>query len=190
MALLDISLVTQALINLIQFSFKASDIWNPEGNCNSPRVSPQPPDKLFNESVGLYLYHITEERIYKNLPITGNDTPIVHDDNHVPMELALYYQLTAYSDIQTDCSTLNEQKMLGIAIKALHDHPVIDNKTKIIDLERNTHQVFPSELCDDNNKLIIELLQVDISDVIRYWSTWSKPLRLSLYYKVRVKMVN
>jgi hypothetical protein len=187
MALLDISLVTQALTNLIQFSFKASDIWNPAGTCNSPQVSPQSPDKLVTESVGVYLYHIMEESQYKNLRPPGNDIPPVR---YVPISLSLFFQVTAFSNIQTDQARLNEQKMMGIAIKALHDYPIIDDNTEIIDLQGNKNRIFPLELCDNKNQFRISLLPVDHFEAISFWTTSSSPLRLAVYYQVSVLMNN
>jgi len=187
MEILDISLVTKTLINLIEYSFKASNLWNPEGNCNSPQVSPQPPDKLIKDSVGIYLYHVKEENHYKNLPTRGKNILSVHD---IPLELSLYYQLTTHSELQTDHGILIEQKMLGIAIKALHDYPVIDDKTEIVDLMGNHNKVFPEGLCKGNNRLKIMLDPISPHDAILFGKTSHTPLRLTAYFQVRIIAVN
>lgn len=186
MALLDISLVTQTLINLIQFRFMASPTWNPTGTNNTPPVSPQPPDILKSESVGLYLYHIKEETQNKNISPPGNDNPPVR---YIPMGLSLYYQLTAHSNLQTDQATLNEQKMMGIAIKALHDYPVIDDDTDIEDLQGNIHIVFPLGLRDNNNRLRIVLHPIDQHEATSYWTAGSTAMRLAAYYQISVVLL-
>lgn len=183
MALLDISLVTQTLINLIRFSFKASDLWNTEGNCSSPVVSPCPPYKNDNESVGIYLYHFDEESYLKNMPPKEINYINTHD---VPQALSLYFQLTAHSNLQTDQATLIEQKMMSIAVKAFHDYPVINDNTKIIDLKGNTNKVFPLELQNCNNSIRIFLQNTGPHEAISYWTRRNEPVRLAVYFQVNV----
>ncbi len=186
MALLDISLVTQTLINLIQFSFKASETWNPPGSCGSPTISPLPPDILKTESIGLYLYHIKEEPQYKNITPKGNDDPPIR---YVPMGVTLFFQLTAHSNLQTEQAAYNEQKMMGIAIKALHDYPIIDDKTEITDLDGVKNKVFPLGLCDNDNRFRIILQPVDQHEATSYWIAGSTPMRLAAYYQVLVVLL-
>jgi hypothetical protein len=186
MALLDLSLVTQALINLIQNGFSASETWDPTGSLNPPSVSPLPPDILKTESIGLYLYHVKEEAQYKNLPPPGNDNPPVR---YTPLGVSLYFQMTAHSILQTDQAALNEQKMFGIAIKTLHDYPAIDDTTVITDLKGNKNIVFPLGLRDGQNRLRIMLQPVDHHEAITYWTAGSTPLRLAAYYTVSVVLI-
>jgi hypothetical protein len=183
MALLDLSLVTRALTSLIELSFKASPIWSSPGNLISPAISPQPPDQLKKESIGLYLYHVSEDTKYKNLPSPGNDYPPVR---YTPMGLNLFYQLTAHSTEDLDTGSFIEQKMLGIAIKALHDYPIIDENTKITDLNDIGNYVFTDELKGKHNKFRIVLQPIEYRDAISYWTAGSSPLRLAVYYQVSV----
>src|SRR5258707_15649928 len=112
--LLDIALVTETLMNLLRMQIATS----PE----FPKVAPLdvqavPPDRLTGDhSIGLYLYHITEDAQYKNLAGPGQDIPPVR---FTPMGVNLYYQLTAHSDLPVaSTATQNEQTMVGLAIKA------------------------------------------------------------------------
>jgi hypothetical protein len=186
MALLDISLVTQALINLIHFSFKTSKTWNPSGTSNSPDVLPVPPVILNSESVSLYLCHIKEESAFRNLQTPENNFPSI---KYAPLGLSLYYQLTAHSNLQTGQSTLNEQKMIGIAVKAFHDYPLIDSSTKI-EIQDNLFKVFPDALCAGNNRFKILMLPISLHESINYWTNSGSPLRLVVYYQVSVVEVD
>jgi len=175
MALLNLSLVTDTLKTLLEQSFKTSPAWSAG---LSPTISPLPPDKLNGDAVGIYMYHITEDSHYKNLLPKGADIPPVR---YVPMGLNLYYQLTAHS--ATD-DTYQEQKMMGIAIKALHDYPVIDDSTKIADVK-----IFPALLQGNKNRLRIVLQPVIHNEAISYWTAGSSPLRLATYYQVSVVLL-
>ena len=90
MALLNLSLVTEALIRLIRLQVKDSPAWSGA----EPPVSPLPPDKVTGGGLGLYLYHLTEDAQYKNLPAPAGNTPPVR---YTPMGLTLYYLLSAHS---------------------------------------------------------------------------------------------
>jgi len=183
MALIDLSSITKALTNLLKYYFMASDIWSTMGT--SPTISPQPPDELSSDAVGLYLYHISEDNQYKNLPAPGNDIPPVR---FVPMGLNLFYQLTAHSTAD-ETGTYKEQKMMGIAIKALHDYPIIDDSTAIVDLSETNNTVFPSDLQGNDNRLRIVLQPIAHNEAMNYWSAGNKPPRLAAYYQVSVVLL-
>src|SRR5262245_39872075 len=151
--LLDISLVTQTLISLIEKHVNAS----PEKAKVSPlAVSALPPDKLTgigDHVLGLYLYYISEDAHYKNLPPPSDGLlPI----RYTPMGLNLYYQLSAHSDLLGNVGAENEQTMIGLAMKALHDYPVIDDTTEIGGV-----RVFPMTLqgTDNRFRLVLQPLQ-------------------------------
>ena len=66
MAMIDMSLVTSTLVRLLDEHVSNSPAWNPAIVLN---VTPDPPDKLTGDNtLGLYLYRVTEEAQYKNLP--------------------------------------------------------------------------------------------------------------------------
>ena len=182
MALDNLQRVTETLKNLIVNSFSVSTAWPSIGQ--TVEVSALPPDKLKGDNtVGIYLYHIVENSFHKNMPSPGIEIPPVR---YTPMGLDLYYLLTAHSDIQIDVpkddiSSLREQQMMSIAMKAFHDYPVVNNTTKI-----NNKIIFTSELIDSNNLLRIELLPITQTEAISYWTAGSSPLRLAAYYRVSV----
>jgi len=178
--LLDIALVTETLMNLLRMQIATS----PE----FPKVAPLdvqavPPDRLTGDhSIGLYLYHITEDAQYKNLAAPGQDVPPVR---FTPMGVNLYYQLTAHSDLPVaSTATQNEQTMVGLAIKAFHDFPVIDDDTVI-----GGTKVFPVALQGMNNRFRIVLQPIQYTEAMTYWTAGTLPLRLALYYQASVVLL-
>jgi hypothetical protein len=170
--LLDIALVTQTLLSLIDKFVTSS----PEAGKVTPlTVSPLPPDRLGGDRViGLYLYHVTEDAHYKNLPPPSPDQPPIR---YTPMGLDLYYLLTAHSDLTADTGVQTEQTMLGLAAKALRDYPVLDDSTTI-----NGVKVFPTAFQGTDNRFRIVLQPVQHNEAMNYWTAGSQPLRLALYY--------
>jgi Pvc16 N-terminal domain len=182
MPLLDLSLVTKTLLNLIDKHInslpsaekaKLSSLWT---------VSPLPPDRLTGDhAIGVYLYHAVEDPYRKNLAPPGQDFPPVA---LTPMGLHLYYQVSAHSDAHTDIGTENEQTLMGFAIKGLHDHPVVDATTQIGGVT-----IFPPDLRDTDNRFIIDLLPIQADQALQYWTPGSSAARFAAYYKVSVTLL-
>jgi hypothetical protein len=175
MALLNISLVTEILKKLLEEYFKISDAWAPGTH---PTISPQAPDQLGGDSVGIYLYHITENPHFKNTPPEGNRSLPVR---YSPMGLNLFYQLSSKSATN---DTFLEQKMMGIAVKAFHDYPIIDDSTKI-----NGTEILPASLKNKDNRLRISLQSIAYNEAVGYWTAGSQPLRLAAYYQLSVVLL-
>lgn len=178
MALLDLSLVTRTLINLIQTHVESSPAWSGA----PPDVSPLPPDKLSGgRTIGLYLYHVVEDPGYKNAPPPGSDPVPVR---HTPMALQLYYLLTAHSSAAGDSGPFREQLMMGCAMKALRDYPIINDHTQVAGVK-----VMHPLLMGGDNRLRLVLRPVQPEDAVTYWTAGSSPLRLSAYYQVSVALL-
>jgi hypothetical protein len=173
MALLDLSLVTQTLTDLIRIHVDASDAWSG----GAPDVTALPPDKLEGENtLGFYLYHVTEEIQNKTAYVPGvSDAPVRYN----PMTLNLYYVLTAHSDLDGVTATHREQLMMGLAMKALHDHPFIDDNTEI-----DGTQIMQPLLRGRQNRFKISMLPVQRDHAVDYWMAGQSPLRLAAYYHI------
>ena len=174
MALLDLSRVTRTLVTLVREVITASPA--------SPAplvVTSLPPDKLTEDnSVGIYLYHLSEEAAVKNQPWRGRpDTPI----RYSPLGLNLHYVVTAFSTATDEHGPYREQQLMGLAVKALHDYPVIDDATELFGVK-----ILDSLLVGDENKLRVSLRHVPVSEAVSYWTAGSHALRLSAYYEVSV----
>lgn len=174
--LLDLSRVTQALLKLLTEGFKVSTAWLPDA---APTVSPLPPDKLPADSLGLYLYHVSENPGTKNLPAVADDPPPIR---FTPMGLDLHYLLTTNSKDNTAPSALRAQRMMSCAVKVLHDHAVIDDDTEI-----NTVPILSfAQLDGAENTLRVYLQPKPYEEAVGYWTAGTTPLRLSAYYEVSV----
>ncbi len=182
MALLDISHVTQTMINLITESFNASPAWP---STTTISVLSEPPNRIpdsATNSVGFYLYHVAEDAHYKNLPPIGNDpSPI----RYTPMGLNLYYQLTASHEGTDDGNAaFQEQLMMGIAMKGLHDFPEITDSTSV-----NGTVIMDSNIRGRTNIFRISLLPVTHNEAVHYWTAGDSPIKLSAYYEASVVLL-
>jgi hypothetical protein len=175
MPLLDLSLVTLTLIDLISTHVTNSEAWSP---ANTLTVDPLPPDKLTGDNtLGFYLYHATEETTGKHTYIPGvSDVPV----RYSPLGLNLYYMLTAHSDIENG-GVYREQLMMGLAMKALHDYPLVNDDTAI-----NGSVIMHPLLRERDNAFRVAMLPVKVDDAVSYWMAGSNPQRLAAYYHVAV----
>ena len=182
MPLLDLSLVTKTLLNLIDKHIGSLPAAEKAKLSSSWTVSPLPPDRLTGDhAIGVYLYHAVEDAYRKNLAPPGPDFPPVA---LTPMGLHLYYQVSAHSDALTDIGTENEQTLMGFAIKGLHDHPVVDATTQI-----GGFTIFPTDLQGTDNRFVIDLLPIQADQALQYWTPGSNAARFAVYYKVSVTLL-
>jgi hypothetical protein len=181
MALLDISEVTRSIINIIDHSFTRFSLWGGGGG-TVPGVFPEPPVRAKVRGIGFYLYHIVENGHYKNLPSPGGNSPPVRFN---PMALNLYYQLSANSISGEGFDAFDEQKMMGIAMKALHDFPEITDETKVSD-GTTDHLVLTGDLRGAGNNFKICLQPIQPNEAVQYWTAGESPIKLSAYYEVSV----
>jgi hypothetical protein len=183
MALLDLSLVTETLVNVVRESIEASSAW-PTGQI--PDVSGLPPDALTGgNAVGIYLYHLAEEAGLKNQAWPGRPAEPIR---YSPMGLNLFYVLSARSNLleegNPNLAPFREQLLMGLAVKALHDNPIIDDATTVAGVA-----VMPAGMRNAENQLRLELRNVPPNEAVSYWTAGSSPLRLCAYYEVRVVLL-
>jgi len=187
MALLDLSLVTQVLVELLKAHISTSPGW-PFATYGLPLVTAQPPDQIAGGTLGVYLYHVTEEPHLKNQPPVGRDAPPVR---FTPMGLCLYYQLCALGTGTGEQVTKQEQIYIGCALKALHDYPVIDDSTRVPRRPPATPlEILKAVGLDGaDNRLRIGLQPVSYSEASSFWTAASVVPRLALYYQVSVVLL-
>lgn len=177
MPLLDLSLVTKTLINVVRESINASSK-KPPGTVT---VTSLPPHALAGDNaVGLYLFHLVEEAAHKNA--VWPNRPL-HPQRFAPLALNLHYVLSTRSELPEGQGPYREQLLMGLAAKALHDHPIIDDHTLV-------GGVPVMEAPGEDNKLRIALRHIPVSEAITYWTAGSNPLRLSAYYEVSVVLLD
>jgi hypothetical protein len=179
MPLLDVSKVTSTLITLLDTHINGSPAWPSSVTLN---VTAEPPDKLDGDAtLGVYLYHLTEDPHRRNAPATsGNGTPV----RFTPMGLNLHYQVVPHCDLDGSAAALREQLILGCAVKALHDFPVVDDKTEI-----GGAPILDPALTGSGNRLRIVLQPLPHGDVPSFWTAESQSMRLAAYYEVSVVLL-
>lgn len=175
MPLSDISGVTRSLINLLERAFVASPEW---ASTSAPNVSPEPPSRMRDDGLGLYLFHVQESPHHLNFPPRGQDFPPVQ---HSPMGLILYYQLSVNSTQNTENSAFFEQRLMSIALKAFHDYPIINDATQIAG-----QNILVPSIAGRQNQLKTKLLNLPQEQAIQFWTAGSSPVKLSAYYQVEV----
>jgi hypothetical protein len=178
MPLLDLSGVTRTLARLLEFN-----ILRLEGL--TVTVTPESPEQVDDatSTLSLHLYHIAEEAGYENLPGPGSDVPNIAAN---PLALRLYYILTAHHDSGNEESdAFTRQHILGLALKTMHDFPVITDATEI-----GPQQVFHPIMRNGNNRLDVILRPVTPEDALAFWSAEdTRTTRVSGYYEVRVVLL-
>ncbi len=183
MALRDISNVTQTLINLLDRAFQVPANWTGA----PPAVLPSPPIRSNANGIGVYLYHISENTHYKNLPAPGRNTPPVR---FTSMGLNLYYQVSANStgaEPEADNAML-EQQMMAVALKAFHDYPEISDTT-VYEGSTDLSPVFHVDLMGRGNRFKISLQPIPHTEAVSFWTSGETPLTLAAYYEVSVVLL-
>jgi len=181
MAILDVSLVTKVIKRVIEESVKVSPVWSPR---DAPTISVLPPDKLDADSLGVYLYHLSEDAHFKNQPPVGTSTDPV-PVRYTPMVLNLFYLITTDAKVDSDNKMLDAQLLLGIAIKSLHDYPTLTDDSVV-----NGINVFEDVGLDKTDtRLRITMQPTMYNEAVSYWTAGQSPLRLSAYYNVSVVLL-
>ena len=188
MALLDLSQVTDTLIRLLRTYVSQPRLWGlPEGGpVPSLSITGNPPDLLAQQSddyaLSVYLYHIEEDEYRKNLPEPPGSSPPVSGS---PMGLHLYYLLTAHGGTSFATAPYGrEQRLMGLAVKAFHDYPMLNATTRI-----GTEYVLPDILRGRQEEFRLVLHPATLEDLNRVWTAVTTPLRLSAIYQVSVVLL-
>jgi len=172
MALEDLSLVTATLINLLKTKLV------------SPTVTEQSPDQLpttTTNTISVSLYHAREDAHYKNaVARDGTSKPM-----HIPLGLSLFYVVTAHDYEDDKPKPLEEQRLLGYALKTFHDYPIINDSTQI-----GGTDILVDGLRDSDNALQIIYRPVGPEESATFWNgDDGRLIRFSAFYEVRVVLM-
>jgi hypothetical protein len=180
MSLFDLSQVTSSLAEALRLNILRLE----PTLAGQLEVSTLPPERVSGtmNTVNLYLYHVAEDPHYRNLAGNLSDTRPVQTK---PMSLILYYILTTHHEVNSNFDTVTEQRLMGYALKTLHDYSVIDDDTEISGTE-----VLHADLRDRDNRLEVTLRPVTPEDSLAFWSAEDRQTaRLSAYYEVRYALL-
>jgi hypothetical protein len=184
MATADLYLVTKTLQRLLEFNVQLL-LARAGPPVPSVSVTTKPPAKVVGEprTLNLHLYHALEDAHYKNLPPTGPGRPPVARQ---PLALLLYYILTAHHQADDDHDAETQQRYLGLAMKTLHDHPVVDDSLALPPKPGDPAElVMAPGLEGAGNRLEIALRPLTPEEALTFWSADQTTPRLSAYYEVR-----
>ncbi len=172
---LDLSIVTDRLIALLKQGMDNTRLWPPEGGGTRPNitVTGNAPDYAFDQGgcqLCVFLFHVAPSKHHVNTPPTvsmpvtqGSFPPVQYE----PLGLELYYLLTAHSA----GAYVEEQQVMSVAMKWLHDNPVV--KAAVPDGGRE--------------ELFRITIETETYDTLgRLWQATTKPLRLAVVYRASV----
>jgi hypothetical protein len=176
---LDLSSVTDALLDLVSNDWSAAPIWTELGaggftssSIPVPTFTGLAPDQAITQSgpqLGLYLYHVETNHASEALfwqPQLMDPSLTGEPVRFLPLALDAYYLLYAYSEDQW----IEEQQLMSVALRVFHTQPIVRSPAGV---------TTPWELT-----LTPEHRSYD--ELSRLWQATTAPLRMSLVYRAAV----
>ena len=185
MALLDLGAVTNVYTNLLTQRLKVLDVGLTVPN--ELNVSGAAPDAVSAKfGLGFYLYHLREDAHTKAQDWqSDDDTPL----RYKPMGVTLYYVLCPRSSLaDAGQRALAEQRVMGLAVKTLHDFPVLDDNTEML-TQGGLQKVLPLALRGRHNRFRVLMQPTSATEAGQYWSSGSQAMRLAAYYEVSATLI-
>lgn len=184
MALLNLSLITRTILSLLDARLPRYQEW-PSGA--TLIASPAPPDLVTGDhALSFYLYHIREDPHTKSQDWQVDDAVPLR---YRPMGITLNYVLCPRSSATgIDDRTYNDQLLMGLALKTLHDYPVIDDSTTV-ETAGSPRLVMPPALRGRGNRLRILLRPTPVEEASTYWQAGTQAARLAAYYEVNAALI-
>lgn len=182
---LDLSAITDSLIDLVKSSWASSPLWaeleegsppTPAAPPFTPNISGLAPDVLPKESgpqLGIFLYHAEPNNAMESLywapqsvaGPAGGGQPV----RFLPMALDLYYLMSAFSAANYHW----EQQAMSVALRIFHAHPVIRSPA-------------PGPAWE----LTLTMEHRSYDELSRLWQATTSPMRLSVVYRAAVVFID
>lgn len=178
LGVLDLSIITDALISLLDDCRDHSPLWNPNNLPTNPgptftiKITGSMPETVRKDGdcqLSLYLFHVAQDKFQRNSPVMGPRSSVIPQQ---PMSLDLYYLLTAYADK----NYVHEQQAMSIAMRCFYENPIVRKTVSI------NSQGVKEEFC-----LTMEVETAD--ELSRLWQSFTTAFRLSAVYKVSVVFI-
>jgi hypothetical protein len=172
---LAIAAVTSSLRTLLLAAAQKVDV--------NAGVTLQPPDKaqVGDNKLNLFLYHVAVNPALRNNPeLPGLRRP--GENGAPPLALDLYYLVTAYGRGDPKFYDDHSHRLLGRAMAALHDHPVMlrdELKTALADAQVHL-QV---------ERVRITPYPLSLEEMSKLWTTFQTQYRISVAYQVSVVLI-
>jgi hypothetical protein len=174
---LAIAAVTLTLRNLIQGEIQQI--------LGGARVTTVPLDRARDgnnetDQINLFLYQLTPNPSLRNRGAQGRPSRPGEEMWLSPLALNLHYLVTAYG---ADNNTANDHRLLGAAMKALHDHPLLG-------AEEIRAALPESDLHNQIERLRITLESPSTEEMSKLWSTFQSQYRISAAYQAAVVLID
>jgi hypothetical protein len=183
--LLDLSLVTRTFLTLLEERLPLYPDWPA---ATTLIAQPAPPDQVSTgtHALSFYLYHVREDAHTKSQDWGTNEPRPLR---FKPMGISLFYMLSPKSNAaQPRDRALAEQLIMGLALKTLHDYPMIDDTTAV-DTSGGPKLLMPLAMRGRNNRLRVLLMPKPPEDAPDFWQGGSLPTRLAAYYEVNATLL-
>ncbi len=176
---LAIAAVTSCLRNLLASALAG------DADLSDTMVTAQPLDKARDPAatanqLNLFLYLISPNAAWRNQDMPGRVRP--GEVASPPLALNLFYLVSAYgrdNDVQQPFSQL----LLGQAMRALYDHPLLGHDEIAAALPGN-------DLGDQPERVRITLQPLSIEEISKLWAGFQMQYRLSVAYEVAVVLID
>jgi len=183
MGVLDLSIVTELLINTLTDYWPDSQLWSTLFSDaffkpNTTGLTPEAVRNLDGCQLTISLVHIEPSKSQRNFvypptpPGPNRPAPRAQQIPQLPLGLDLYYFVTAYSSQNYQ----QEQQAMSIVLNCFHQNPIL--RTNV------TFPGSPQASTPEEFTLTMEIESVD--SISRLWQAITSPFRLSLLYRVAV----
>jgi hypothetical protein len=179
--MLDISIVTDTLRELLLDALATSPLFGGTGPGFSVAVTGQHPGATATGcdcDLNLYLFYLTEDKhvlnqFWSQEFITGQPPgpprqPVAFE----PLCLDLFFLLSA----ESQTSYVQEQQVMSIALRALHEHATIPLPT-------------PTPTGQPTSEITLTMERPTWDELSRLWQALNAPLRMTAQYKVSVVLI-
>lgn len=173
---LAVAAVTATLRNLL-IRRLGTELPNQDALTTKPLDKARDPNASTSQ-VNIFLYHIAYDAAWLNMNMPNQLRPT--EPGNPPLPLVLYYLITAYGD--NGSQELGSQKLLGIAMQALHDHPVLG-------ADEINDALAGNDLGNQIERVRITPQPMSVDEMSKLWTTFQTNYRVSVAYQVAVVLI-
>ena len=136
----------------------------PEPLGNRELINLCSPHESENNQLTLYLYHIEEDAQNSSAGYYSVDS---NTERMRPAQFTLHFLMTAHSKAPLQMREADQYRILGAAVQALRDNPVIPQ------------HFLSGSLAAENARLHVQIDRVNMEQMLKIWNNTSKNYKLS-----------
>ena len=143
-------------------------------------VTTKPLDKAETAAnlINLFLYQMTVSAAWRNTDMPRQTKP--GETGQPPLALNLYYLVTAYGKADESSDPPQSHRLLGRAMSALHDHPVLssdDIKSALPVADQSLYDLY-----DQIEHVRITPQPLNLDEMSKLWTSFQAKYRISAAY--------